>query len=147
VTDASSAKVTPFFSPHHSADVVTAFIDAATSTLDIGTPGFSSWSGCTKFSGCVGCVASNATEEAFPVFQAILNAKHRGVEVRVLTNNYLTSDCDGMVSPLSFLSLNKIPVKYYASTTFYHAKYMSRDGKAASVSSINFSKTSYTKNR
>ena len=27
------------------------------------------------------------------------------------------------------------------------AKYMSRDGKAASVSSINFSKTSYTKNR
>jgi phosphatidylserine/phosphatidylglycerophosphate/cardiolipin synthase-like enzyme len=43
--------------------------------------------------------------------------------------------------------MNGIQVKHYATTTFYHAKYMSRDKKAASVSSINFSKTSYTKNR
>jgi len=143
----SDVSVTPFFSPDHSTDTVVAFIDGAESTLDIGTPGFSSWSGCTKFSGCVGCNAANASAEAFPVFQAILNAVHRGVNVRLLTNNYLTSDCSGSISPLPFLQFNKVDVKYYSSTTFYHAKYMSRDGKAASVSSINFSETSYTKNR
>jgi phosphatidylserine/phosphatidylglycerophosphate/cardiolipin synthase-like enzyme len=65
----------------------------------------------------------------------------------MITNNYGTSDCDGLISPLPFLSLNQVSIKSYASTTFYHAKYMSRDGKAASVSSINFSKTSYTVNR
>jgi phosphatidylserine/phosphatidylglycerophosphate/cardiolipin synthase-like enzyme len=67
--------------------------------------------------------------------------------VRILTNNYDTADCTGLISPLPFLSLNNIPVRYYSSTTFYHAKYMSRDGKAASVSSINYSKTSFTVNR
>jgi len=95
----------------------------------------------------VGCSAANMSAEAFPVFQALLNAAHRGVAVRVLTNDYGTSDCSGLISPLPFLALNGIEVRNYASTTFYHAKYMSRDGKAAAVSSINFSKTSYTKNR
>lgn len=145
--ESSSVTATPFFSPHHSTDTITAFIDAAEKTLDVGTPGFSSWSGCTKFSGCVGCSAANQSAEAFPIFQALLNAVHRGVTVRVLSNNYNSADCSGMISPLPFLALNKISVKYYASTTFYHAKYMSRDGKAASVSSINFSETSYIKNR
>ena len=74
VSDAASVAVTPFFSPDHSSDTITKFIDAAESTLDIGTPGFSSWSGCTKFSGCVGCSASNMSAEAFPVFQVPLRA-------------------------------------------------------------------------
>ena len=164
--------------------------------------------GLVSVAGCVGCSAKNMSDEAFPVFQALLNAAqsghlcnlaicaiwpplqsahlcnmatramfqallnavHRGVTVRLLTNDYGTLDCDGSISPLPFLLFNKISVRYlavgfndaaavrvrcsfkpraryYASTTFYHAKYMSRDGKAAAVSSINYSKTSFTKNR
>lgn len=142
-----SLSATPFFSPDHSTDTVTAFIAAASSTLDIGTPGFSSWSGCTAFSGCTGCAAADMSAELFPVFQALLNAVHRGVKVRVLTNDYGSTDCDGKIGPLAFLQLNGIDVRFYASTTFYHAKYMSHDSKAVAISSINFSKTSYTKNR
>merc|ERR1712166_894426 len=147
LSSSSKVSVTPFFSPDYSTSTIVDFIDAAESTLEIGTPGFSSWDNCTHFSGCVGCSAEGMSKESFPVFQAILNAAHRGVAVRVITNNYGTSDCDGLISPLPFLSLNGIEVKYFSTVTFYHAKYMSRDKKAASVSSINFSKTSYTKNR
>ncbi len=68
-------------------------------------------------------------------------------QVRVLTNNYETPDCPGTISVLPFLALNKIEVVYYASTTFLHSKFILVDGKRASVSSINFSQTSFVRNR
>jgi len=102
--------------------------------------------------------------ETFPVFPAVLNAVHRGVKVRMLTNNYNTPTCPGLIAPLDFLSLNGVELKYYTTTTFMHAKYIaltppadaaaaaehglpndattrvgSGSSRKASVSSINFS--------
>eukprot|EP01052_Picozoa_sp_SAG31_P031927 SAG31_NODE_3443_length_4260_cov_39.705600_3_plen_108_part_00 len=85
--------------------------------------------------------------EKFPIFPAIVNAVQRGVRIRILTNSYNVPDCPGTISPLPFLALNGVDVAYYTSTTFYHAKYIAVDGKRASVSSINFSRTSFTRNR
>jgi phosphatidylserine/phosphatidylglycerophosphate/cardiolipin synthase-like enzyme len=85
--------------------------------------------------------------ESFPVFAALLNAVHRGVNVSLLTNDYGTTDCPGMISPLTFLSLAGIDVRFYTSTTYIHAKYQSTDKKRAAVSSVNFSKASCLDNR
>lgn len=139
--------VTPFFAPDHSVDTLVGLIEKANSSVDIMSPGFSSWSGCTPFSGCGGCDPADTRNDKFPVFAAILNAAHRGVKVRVITNNYNSEDCDGKISLLPFLALNNVKVAWYSSTTFLHAKFMIIDNQIVSVSSINFSKTSFTKNR
>jgi phosphatidylserine/phosphatidylglycerophosphate/cardiolipin synthase-like enzyme len=52
-----------------------------------------------------------------------------------------------MISPLPFFQLNNIQVKYYATTTYIHAKYMMIDGKIISISSVNWSHASYMGNR
>eukprot|EP00698_Gefionella_okellyi_P024067 TRINITY_DN8400_c0_g1_i1.p1 TRINITY_DN8400_c0_g1~~TRINITY_DN8400_c0_g1_i1.p1 ORF type:complete len:444 (+),score=99.21 TRINITY_DN8400_c0_g1_i1:72-1403(+) len=140
--------VMPFFSPDHSIDTETNMIEEAQSSIDIGTPGFSSWSGCTAFeSQCVGCTIANQKNEAFPIFPALINAKHRGVNIRILTNDYGTPTCEGMVAPLDYLVMNGIEVRFYASTTFMHAKYMNVDGKKTAISSVNYSYSSFMKNR
>lgn len=66
--------------------------------------GFSSWSGCTPFTGCQGCSIINATKEQFPIFHALLNAVHvQKATVRILTNNYNTPTCPGLVRPWCWL--------------------------------------------
>ena len=87
--------------------------------------------------------------EAFPVFPALLNAVHKkGVKVRLLTNDFNDETCEGKISPLDWLSLNGIEIRYYTTTTFMHTKYVMVDkGKKTSVSSVNFSYTSFMKNR
>ena len=111
--------------------------------------GFSSWSRCTPFTGCQGCTIDDEKKEEFPVFPALLNAKHqRNVTIRILTNNYNQKTCEGKITPLDWLFLNGIEVRTYTSTTFMHAKYMMIDkGKKTSVSSVNFSYTSFMLNR
>ena len=80
-----------------------------------------------------------SANESFPVFPALLNAVHRGVTVRLIINDYNTKTCSGQIAPLDYLFLNKVDVRYYASTTFMHAKYMMIDkGKKTSISSVNF---------
>lgn len=146
----NSVSVTPFFSPDHSIDTITDFIASVSvgGTVDIGTPGFGSWSGCTPFQGCSGCNISAMSQEAFPVFHAILNAVHvQGATVRLLTNNYNTPTCPGKVSPLDFLALNGVQVKYFDTVTFMHAKFITVDGKRSAVSSVNWSYTSFMLNR
>jgi phosphatidylserine/phosphatidylglycerophosphate/cardiolipin synthase-like enzyme len=150
--ESKQIEITPYFSPEHSTDTLVELIESATSSIDIASPGFSSWSGCTPYTShsdpCMtACTPAKQREEAFPIFTALLNAAHKGIKVRVLTNNYGTLDCVGTISPLPFLALNGIEVAYFASVTFMHAKYMCIDGKTASVSSINFSKTSFLRNR
>ena len=72
----------------------------------------------------------------------------RKVTVRILTNDYNSVTCTGKIAPLDWLSLNGIEVRFYTSTTFMHSKYMMIDkGKKTSVSSVNFSYTSFMKNR
>lgn len=111
--------------------------------------GFSSWSGCTPFTGCQGCAIADEQKEEFPVFPALLNAKHqRNITIRILTNDYGQKTCAGKITPLDWLFLNGIEIRTYTSTTFMHAKYMMIDkGKKTSVSSVNFSYTSFMLNR
>ena len=132
--------------------MIVSLIDSANATVDIATPSFASWSGCTPFANspnCTpGCSAVDQRDESFPVFPALLNAmRQRGVKVRIVTNDFGTPDCAGTLTPLSYLALNGATVRWYNQTTFMHAKYVSIDGKRMSVSSINFSKTSFTRNR
>ena len=66
----------------------------------------------------------------------------------MLTNNYSQPTCFGKIAPLDWLYLNKIQIRFYTTTTFMHSKFVMVDkGKRTSVSSVNFSKTSFTKNR
>jgi phosphatidylserine/phosphatidylglycerophosphate/cardiolipin synthase-like enzyme len=86
--------------------------------------------------------------EKFPVFAALLNALHRGVVVRIITNNYdEPAQPSGTVPLLDFLALNGANISYYVSTTFMHAKYMAVDGKVVSISSVNYSQSSFMQNR
>ena len=43
--------------------------------------------------------------ETFPLFNATLNALHRGVKVRLLTNNFGDKLCPNKINPLTFLHL------------------------------------------
>lgn len=139
------ATVAPYFSPDHSADSTVQYIDSAVSTIEIATPGFESWSKCDE---SPFCTPSETRAESFPVFGALLNALHRGVAVRIVTNNYNDpAQPSGTVSLLDFLALNGANISYYTSTTFMHAKYMAIDGKVVSISSVNYSQTSYMDNR
>jgi phosphatidylserine/phosphatidylglycerophosphate/cardiolipin synthase-like enzyme len=149
VSCSGDTSITPFFSPDHSIDTYVKLIEEAEETLDVFTPGFDSWSECTPFKGCQGCGLEDMRNEAFPVFPALLNAVHKkGIKVRLLTNDYNAKTCDGKIAPLDWLSLNGIQIRFYTTTTFMHTKYMMVDkGKKTSVSSVNFSHTSFMKNR
>jgi phosphatidylserine/phosphatidylglycerophosphate/cardiolipin synthase-like enzyme len=52
-----------------------------------------------------------------------------------------------MIGPLTFLSLNGLQIRTYTSTTFMHTKFMAADGRKLWIGSINFSWTSFMKNR
>jgi hypothetical protein len=90
---------------------------------------------------------SETRSDPFPIFGALLNALHSGVAVRILTDDYRVSDCEGMISALPFLVLNGAQVRYFASTTYLHAKYVAVDSKSLSISSIDYTNTSYNQNR
>ena len=139
--------------------------------VDVGTPGFSSWIGCSYGGGC--SVEEQKYNETFPIFPALLNAIANGISVRILTNDYeRPPPSKGNIEPLTYLYLAGADVKYYATTTFWHAKYIavgpnananananaksptdsSRSGssaekRATAISSVNFSQTSFRKNR
>jgi phosphatidylserine/phosphatidylglycerophosphate/cardiolipin synthase-like enzyme len=145
----NTVTLTPYFSPYTPVPVQTELIENAMKSVDVGIPSFSSWSGCY----CGEGVGSSCTvsklyrNESFPIFAALLNAVHRGVTVRILTN-YYPPPCDsGIIDPLTFLSLAGAQVRYFTTTTFIHSKYIAADGKKAAVSSVNFSYTSFMENR
>jgi len=168
-TTVSEGTVQAFFSPDHSIDTITGVVDSvpAGGVLSIGSPGLSSWSGCTRFdNGCVGCTVQQQHDEEFPVFPAILNALQRGATVRLLINNYDTPTCPGKIAPLDYLSLAGVDIRHYRTTTFMHAKYMTAgpasdapmpdgikgpapasQGRITSISSVNWSFTSFMLNR
>ena len=115
--------------------------------------GFDSWSKCTNFLkecySCVGCSIEDQKNEEFPIFAALLNAVHqKDIKVRLLTNNYTQTTCEDSINPLDWLYINGIQIHFYSTTTFMHSKVVIVDkGKQTSISSVNFSKTSFTKNR
>jgi phosphatidylserine/phosphatidylglycerophosphate/cardiolipin synthase-like enzyme len=105
----ANVTVTPFFSPDWSLPLQVNLINSAQEYLDIANPEFSSWSGCTygNATGWMGCnVTFQRNGETFPIFQAILNAIHRGVGVRLLTNLYNNElTIPGLITPLEFLAV------------------------------------------
>ena len=119
------------------------------------TTAFKSWANCTDQDECrgeikcTGCPIQQQRNETFPVFPALLNAVHeRGVKIRIITNNFSTPTCPGSISPLDWLVLNNIQVRFYTSTTFVHTKYIAIDkGAKTAISSVNWSYTSFLKNR
>ncbi|EGC38951.1 hypothetical protein DICPUDRAFT_96740 [Dictyostelium purpureum] len=152
VSISGKASITTYFSPDTSIQTETNMIINAKQTIDIGIPGMDSWVGCSdSYNGVYGCsVSKQRSQETFPIFQALLNAIHRGVEVRILTNNYYTpnSTCtSGQIDPISFLALAGAKVRYFTTLTFLHSKYCNVDGTSSSISSINYSQTSFMKNR
>ena len=115
---------------------------------------FNSFGSCTNHNGtcgghCIGCTLEDQRNESFPIFAALLNAVHlHNVSVRLLINDYYVPTCQGMIAPLDWLSLNGIQVRLYRTTTFLHSKFVMIDyGRRTSVSSVNFSYTSFLKNR
>lgn len=154
---ASEVYLTPFFSPEHASDTLVGLINSVApgGRIDIATPGFDSWGpyNCTygPDPGCIGCTIAQMAAEPFPVFPAVLNAIHaKGAVVRVVVNDYNQPTCSGMISAMDYWALNGVAIAYYTTTTFMHAKYTRVEtaaGNVTAVSSINFSKTSYTENR
>jgi phosphatidylserine/phosphatidylglycerophosphate/cardiolipin synthase-like enzyme len=74
------------------------------------------------------------------------------VRIRLLTNDYKVTSAPGLVDPLQFLALQpNVEVRFFRTLTFWHAKYLQADATRsdaqASVSSVNFSKTSFMYNR
>ena len=117
-------------------------------------PGVDSWVRCTHYSKecdgeCIGCDLDTQRNESFPIFPALLNAVHqKGVKVRLITNNYTQPTCWDKITPLDWFYLNGMDIRFYTTTTFMHSKFVNVDGgKRVSVSSVNWSKTSFTKNR
>ena len=104
---------------------------------------------CPKRGSCTGCPLEEQKQERFPVFPALLNAVHeRGVQVRIITNNFTFSACKNAVIPMDWLVLNKIQVRFYTGTTFQHAKFIVVDkGAKTAMSSVNWSYTSFMRNR
>lgn len=143
VTEASLT-ITPFFSPDHSSGVQTSVVESAQVSIDIGAPSWSSWiESCST-----GCSPTELRKyESFPVWQALLNALHRGVRVRIMINNYDTSGpSTGDIDPITFLSLNGADIRYFTTLTFLHTKYIANEN-AMSISSVNFDQVSYLQNR
>eukprot|EP00731_Ephydatia_muelleri_P006972 Em0003g1220a len=145
---------TPFFSPDTSLSTYVDLIESAIEAIDIFTPDFNSFGSCTNHNGtcgghCIGCTLEDQRNESFPIFAALLNAVHlHNVSVRLLINDYYVPTCQGMIAPLDWLSLNGIQVRLYRTTTFLHSKFVMIDyGRRTSVSSVNFSYTSFLKNR
>ncbi|EFC41378.1 PLDc domain-containing protein [Naegleria gruberi] len=142
--------LTPLFSPDHSTKEETELVMSAKKTIDIAIPGFDSWSGCTyPKDGCMGCSATDLlNNEKFPIFQVLINQiVQHGVKVRLLTNKYDDKMCSGKMDLLTYLKIAGADVRYYTTTTFLHAKYITIDGCKSAISSINFSQTSFRRNR
>lgn len=83
----------------------------------------------------------------YPLADALIDAKERGVDVRVILEPRL-DDNTASQKLFSYLSANGIEVRWASMTyTLTHSKFMVIDGKKVLVGSINFSKNALTTNR
>jgi hypothetical protein len=80
----------------------------------------------TVLTGTQGCTPSELRADTFPLWCALLNAVHRGVKVRLLTNDYTVPNVPppGKIDPLTFLYLNGVQIRFFATVTFLHEKYI-----------------------
>ena len=107
---------------------------------------------CSECGGaCIGCSLEEQATEPFPIFGALMNALHsskNNLKIRFLTNNFAVPTCSNLTTPIDWMYLNGVAIRNYKTTTFQHAKFMIIDkGKKVLLSSVNFSQTSFTRNR
>lgn len=143
--------VEAFFSPETSGETARELVQGSRRTIDAYAPGVESWSGCgtpERGSVCVGCEPEKLRdEEQFVLFRDLINAANRGVRVRLLTNLFdNVHECSGRTTVMSYLS-EIFEVKTYRTTTFQHSKVLIIDGETVSISSVNWSRTSFIENR
>jgi len=127
-TFSGNMKVTPVFSPDTSLEAILWCINSAQATLDIQIP-----------------YMNNNSESVRSIIDAIIAAKHRGVTVRIITdegegnNEELAED----------LAKENIPVLWMDTRFFYlnHNKAIIVDGRIVLICSINWSGTSIDDNR
>jgi phosphatidylserine/phosphatidylglycerophosphate/cardiolipin synthase-like enzyme len=127
-TFSGTMKVTPVFSPDTSLEGILWCINSAQATLDIQIP-----------------YMNNGSASVRSIIDAIIAAKHRGVTVRIITdegegnNEELAED----------LAKENIPVLWMDTRFFYlnHNKAIIVDGRMVLICSINWSGTSIDNNR
>lgn len=150
VSGSGQMTMTPFFSPDWSLKTLVDLVQNAKTTIDIGTPSFRGWNNCTKTAPgqCYGCTVQEVFEtESFTLWQALINAVHRGVKVRLMTNDYGNSICQGLIGPETYLKVAGADIRFFTTVSFLHTKYLNVDGKKSAISSVNWSFTSFNENR
>ena len=167
-------KYKPIVSPYYGIADMVQIIDDPNyhiRSLQIYTPSFSSWSynntHCAPFnSSCTGCdVNFVLNNEQFPLFKSLINLgygheyKHKQTSpnIQIITNDYNTHPCNQQIDLLTALHIHGgIKIRYYRSTTFMHSKVLlieranrktDENEYVTIISSINFSHTSFMKNR
>jgi phosphatidylserine/phosphatidylglycerophosphate/cardiolipin synthase-like enzyme len=146
----SNVRLQTFFSPDNSIETFVKVIDSAQKTIDLSCPGFDSWSGCTPEKAPFGCTPAHLrANEQFPVFQALLNAAHRGVTIRLLSNRFDGENSSpGLITPFDFVALQPGVTAYeFRTVTFLHTKHLLVDSNLAIISSVNNDYTSFMENR
>lgn len=85
------------------------------------------------------------------MFSALVNAVNiRGISVRLVTNNDVEPKptCNDYITPMDWMTLVGMKIKHYKTTTAVNAKFISIDsGHKLLISSVDFSKASFTENR
>ncbi len=114
--------VTPIFSPDNSYHLLSSLINNATTTLDI---------------------SQQYIKFDCDLLDNIIAAASRGVSVRVLIPEPGVANENVTGTLLS----NNIEIRFFKGLGHNHNKYLSIDGEQTSISSINFSNNSITKNR
>ncbi|MHA2118738.1 MAG: phospholipase D-like domain-containing protein, partial [Candidatus Thorarchaeota archaeon] len=127
-TFSGEMKVTPVFSPDTSLEAILWCINNAQATLDIQIP-----------------YMNNNSASVRTIIDAIIAAKHRGVTVRIITNEHEGNNAEIAED----LAEENIPVLWMDTRFFYlnHNKAMIVDGRIVYISSINWSGTSIDNNR
>ncbi|MFX1272962.1 MAG: phosphatidylserine/phosphatidylglycerophosphate/cardiolipin synthase family protein, partial [Promethearchaeota archaeon] len=127
-TFSGDMKVTPVFSPDTSLQAILWCINNAQATLDIQIP-----------------YMNNGSASVQSIIDAIIAAKHRGVTVRIITNENEGNNEEFAED----LAEENIPVLWMDTRFFYlnHNKAIIVDGRIVFISSINWSGTSIDSNR
>ena len=140
--------VTPFFSPGQSERVLAELFLSATSSIDIAVASWESFEGCGAWDGN-GCTPEEVRNDAVsPFFVALVNAIHRGVDVRMLVGYCNTTvNPPGKIDQFSFLALTGADVRAYATTDFLHSKYIAVDNTRVAIMSANIDLAAMRYNR
>lgn len=130
--------ITPLFTPDNAVQVYADWLSRANTSINVEAQYI------TKFND-----ANSWTDDTNPIAKGLVDAKNRGVNVRVIVNGDADSD-----DVASYFQSVGIEIRYMGENTgaeqritATHNKYVSIDGKVTIISSINFGYNSFMNNR